>query len=200
MKTTTFFEVVNNGLSQFNIQALTYNNDDTYENNVSALKSAVKAYLFDEVNNDLIIDLKSQKELFFVDFNSSQLANRCGLPQSSLSDKILKGQNGFIYSDKDVNIFELTRYLLDKKIETISVKDFRECIQETIYEIAITKSTLIDNKKIANVKLMKQNKITKIDDYIFILEDFSIVNGCEISQKLAGLIPAGKKYKFVVKF
>lgn len=177
-------------------------NNTNYET-IEALKTANKELLFSEAYNDKNIDLKTNDiTLLYVDFNSSQLAQRCNLPQSSLSDKILKGLNGFIYNDKDINIYELSRYLRDKKIETISVKELRECIAETIitYRISVNENNMINDNKIVKIKRMKNNKVSKIDDYIFILDNFEIISGEEAKQYFikALNIQANKKYRFDV--
>ena len=170
---------------------------------IEALKKANYDYIFNDENADKVIDLKSNDIAYlYVDFNSTKLAQLCGLPQSSLSDKILKGINGVIYNDKDINVYELSRYLRDKKIDTISVKDFRECIAETIieYTISLNKNNFIGDNKIVKIKRMKQNKIAKIDDYIFILDNFEIVSGeqAKVYFTKALNIPANKKYRFNV--
>lgn len=191
-----------------NTQALTIRelinqtNNTNYET-IEELKNANKELIFSEAYNDKNIDLKSNDiTLLYVDFNATQLAQRCSLPASSLSDKILKGLNGFIYNDKDINIYELSRYLRDKKIETISVKEFRECIAETIitYRISVNENNFINDNKIVKIKRMKNNKISKIDDYIFILDNFEIVSGEEAKQYFikALNIESGKKYRFDV--
>lgn len=184
------------------LELINQTNNTNYES-VEALKNANKEALFSEAYNDKNIDLKSNDiTLLFVDFNSTKLATLCGLPQSSLSDKILKGLNGVIYNDKDINIYELSRYLRDKKIDFISVKDFRECIAESVieYRISINENNTIGENKIVKIKRMKNNKIAKIDDYIFILDNFDIVSGeqAKIYFTKALNIPQNKKYRFNV--
>lgn len=180
-------------------------NEQTNSNfeSIEAVKDYNKEYLFNEANNEAVIDLKSNDIYhLYIDFNSSKLASICGLPQSSLSDKILKGIDGIVYNSKDINFLELSRYLRDKKIDFISVKDFRECVAESVleYEISLTKNNYIGDNKIVNIKRMKNNKISKIDDFIFILDNFQIVSGeqAKVYFVKALNIPAGKKYRFVI--
>lgn len=187
---TTFLQMINNQ---------TNNNFDSIE----AVKEANKNWLFDASNDNAIIDLKTADIWhLYIDFNSSKLAQFVSLPQSSLSDKVRAGLDGVVYNSKDINFIELSRYLRDKKIDAVSVKDFRECVAETIlvYEISLNKNNEIDGHKIVNIKRMKNNKISKIDDYIFILDNFEMVSGAEASLYFAKVldIPSGKKYRFDV--
>ena len=177
--------------------------NNTNYTNIDDLKNANKEILFSQEYDDKIIDLKTNDiTLLYVDFNATKLAQGCSLPPSSLSDKILKGFNGIIYNDKDINIYELSRYLRDKKIDTISVKEFRECIAETviIYRISVNENNEINGHKIVKIKRMKNNKVSKIDDFIFILDNFEIVSGEEAKQYFNKTlnVDLSKKSKFEV--